>query len=62
MQMLFIWYAFAVCAGINGYGLAARESLCDYLKIWTCSWVSLRSSLTPSELAVGSADAQIMSD
>ena len=50
-----------MCGGINVGGTINRD-VHDYLKLWRCSWVFLRSSLTPSALAMGSADAQIMSD
>lgn len=49
-------------AGINVSWNIHQGCPCDYLKLWRWSWVSLRSSFTPSELALGSANVQIMSD
>lgn len=66
----FIWrsrYWRIFCAGINVFflfffvehpsGMSARLSKTKK-KHWRCFWVSLRSSLPPSEWALGPADAQ----
>lgn len=60
--MLFFFYLLMCSRVFHIRGINADHQGCprDYLKIWRCSWVSLRSSLT--EFALGSAAAQIMSD
>lgn len=62
MQMLFYLLICSRVFHIHGINVDHQGCPRDYLKIWRCSWVSLRSSLTASEFALGSAVAQIMSD